>query len=732
MKKAQITIFVIIGLVLLLIAALFIIAKKTTVEDKPPQSIITHDFSSVIATYRAGAERCLEQEGALIFQQLFSQGGYADPPTAGFTAIDAYPTRGSAVKLSHNTIIPYWLEHKASATCRQGCPVSFHIPPLTKNDGSNSIEEQAEQLINQRITTCLDAITFPQDYDVSIQGEPRVTITIGETTITYELERPLTITHIPTGATTTITTVTAQSTANAKILYDMGVALLQQMEISNLTRTFGELTKTLIHAYSMTGELPPINGEADFTLSPAKMWLLPDVKEKLTTLLADNIPLVTIRRTKNDRLFVDENRYSQVIYNNPPFAPDIIIPHQEYLPRTSIDFLYLPTWEPDLNIEPSSGYLIRPTSIQFLNIPLLQLGYTDYQFSYDIIYPVIVILRDDESFEGEGLTLMYAFETGLRLNQPLAYEDLDVTEKTHDDLFSSDEQRMNGIITITTQNGMTGEPLPNVTLTYVCGEDTTTAGTTTMVNNKAISVTTLPQCIGGYITATLTGYYSNPAPLTIIGDENHDVTINLYPYKEFKLRVRTRLLTKSTIMEDLSPVTTWQLGTTDNYIGADDTVMYVFTKNTLPGEQEHIETGIINLTNEATATVKLIPGEYDVEAYLITSFGEGHAKMKHVIPEAEIEYDEDPLNPFAGKKTITIPAVEFNETIPLGGISLTRTAGTQLVITNDDYQHNTLTLKLIKIRLEDLTTHEDLEQLGKIEEYSTSYHDQLRPEFTNT
>ena len=157
MKTAQVTLFVVFGLVLVLIAAFFIIQFQSL---EQPQ-VTTHVFDAVTATYENQASYCLLDEGYEAFRDIFANGGYENPLEQGFVAFADYPLQGSALSLSENKMIPYWLEHHGSVNCRTNCPISTHVPPLLKTDGSGSIEEQAEQHLEENVQNCLDRITLP-------------------------------------------------------------------------------------------------------------------------------------------------------------------------------------------------------------------------------------------------------------------------------------------------------------------------------------------------------------------------------------------------------------------------------------------------------------------------------------------------------------------------------------------------------------------------------------------
>ncbi len=721
MKKGQITTFVVIGLVLLIIAGLFIYHSKTTTEVVPPENTMTHDFSSVLSSYQSYAEKCLKTIGANSFQLVFRNGGYIDPEKEGFVAINDFPTTGSALKISPDSdvIVPYWLEQLGSASCKNNCLISLHIPPLEKENsqGVKSIEERVEELVEEDIDDCLNTFNPGDDYNIIPISNSSVDIIIGDKQVTYKLLRKTKFVYSIDGSETTINEVTAQDNALVKELYETGKSILFQMELMNSSPLLARVTSTIINSFgsSKKSPIPPMYGQMDFSTSRPRTWMLDDVKKKLSKLLADNIPQIQVPGSKGETLFLDPNHYSQSIYNSPDFKPSLIFPYQEIIKDLSIDFIYLPNWDLDLKINPSNGYLIMPDYTS-LSIPFFRFGMADYTFTYSLIYPLLIIINDDSSFNGQGLTLMFAMETGLRNNEPLiSSSSLKNNEiSLGNNLFASEEAKISGRIKVRTINGITGEPVEKVLVGYSCGDESVDLGETRIQEDgNATVINRLPFCIGGLITGYLKDYYASAEALDVIDDSDKNLTLKLWPLKEFKLKVRSKILSKG--QEG------WYLGeNAEGFLDQDDELIYVMKRKALPGEQEFIQTGVLNTTTAMNnPTISLTPGFYDVELYLIRHFGENYTREKFVIPEQTIEVDGEEQK---------IPAIEFNSTLYLGGLEFTSETGISFNLSTKKYLNSsTITLHYIEVRMSDLTTASDLDQLGKIANYSIKYNQTLMP-----
>ncbi len=724
MKKAQVTMFVVVGLVVLIIGGIVLALIKDASEGTPPEFQMTHDFSTVIASYQSAAAKCLEDEGAIAFQEVFSDGGYIDPLNEGFVVLDDFPTRGNAIRFSpgDDAVVPFWFEELGGASCRDGCLSRLHIPPLEKTDDGLSIEERVEKIMLPRVINCLDGFTLTGDYHVDILSDSEVNVFIGKEVVNYELHRKVQITYDITGDTVEIHDFKGSSPAKARELYDIGKSLLSQMELMNSSPQFARAISTVINTFSgvENSPIPPMYGSIDLSGDRPRTWMLPEVKDSLSGLLADNIPQIQIRGTAGETLFLDPNHYSQVLYHTNGFKPELVLPHPEVLGDISIDFIYLPWWGLDLSINPSTGYLIVPDHESLSPIPFLRFGITDYTFTYNLVMPIIVVISDASSFEGKGLTLMFALETGLKDNKAFSEVRGDlgqISEVSASDLFSRKGNELWNSVTVKTINGVDNSSVADVIVGYSCGDSVHDLGVTELEDDGNATVTgSLPQCLGGILTASVDGYFAETVPLSIIGNESVEKTIKLWPLKDFKLKVRSKILAK-----DLNGG--WSIGNDSiGYLDADDELVYVITRNTNAGEVENIQTGILNVSSESfPMNIELSVGSYDVQMYLIRYFGENRSRESFTIPGRTVDADGEDFD---------IPKIEFNSSMMIGGLELTKDYGIPFKVSVDDYSNSVVTFYYIEARTTDITTAEDLEPIGDVGKYSQLYNASLKPVFS--
>lgn len=719
--RAQVTIFVILGLALLLVAALFFMARRTVVEQKlPPVDDIRTDFDALIASYEVHVEDCLQLHGPRVFSSLFSKGGFIDPLDEGFFVVDQFPTRGSALPFG-SSVLPYWFEHKGGVSCSGSCSFVSHVPSV------QSIASRARLELLAPVSSCVEDFSFSPDYTVDFSDDFDISVSIGADAVHYEYVRDVVFTDLRTDNFADISVVSASQDAYVIPLLELASSLVQQLELNNASASFADTFMEIISVYSLTDDapLPPPEGGMSFGSRNIRRWFLPEVQDELSLLLADNIPFLQITGSATETLFLEDNLFSESLYHGSAFRPQFPLPYMDLLRSTSIDFVYQPDWGIDLAVSPSSGFIIEPSVFDFGGVPLLGLerllGAAEYRFSYDLRVPVVVVLSEPYSFGGQGLTLMFAVETGLRDDGMIINGGDLVTDLSASSLFSNDRFGLDDSTLIEVVDAVSDEPLVDARVQYTCGDASTTLGQT---NQSGELLSFLPFCLGGVLSVAVDGYASNLVSFDAFVGADAQVTIPAWPLKTFSLRLRSLSMQK---VND-----TFELGNQYNLLGPDDTLMLILTRRGEPSEREHVVVKNIDALSSASETVELFPGLYDLEAYLIQSLGSDYQLPNFVIPEDEVCYDEQPLNPFNDLTCETIPEIVFNDSMMRGGVSFIQSLGLSLNVSPQHYANDTLTVRYIELPLHLLEEHEDLGALGKVDEFSQKYNETLMPVFTKS
>ena len=143
MKRAQIAVFLIVGVIVVLLVAIFFYfyAKDQGAGELPRQ--IVQEVPAELRPVQGFVEQCLADTAQIGLERLGERGGYIDPQRFGIYA-DAKATESNGVSLfsSGTMVIPYWHYLASQNGCQNQCLFSSEQPPLSGVNGEKSIERQ--------------------------------------------------------------------------------------------------------------------------------------------------------------------------------------------------------------------------------------------------------------------------------------------------------------------------------------------------------------------------------------------------------------------------------------------------------------------------------------------------------------------------------------------------------------------------------------------------------------
>lgn len=394
-----------------------------------------------------------------------------------------------------------------------------------------------------------------------------------------------------------------------------------------------------------------------------------------------------------------ENKYMTIFYQN--MISELHV--EEDIAEVDVDFIYLPWWEPYLKVTPGKGELIIEEP--FMSISFLPIMITQSHFIYDLSYPVVASIHDDEALDGRGFSLVFAFEVNLRNNEAFLTDDdffddaLEATDVvTQKPLFPDPAFWTGGNVTIKTMNEHENKAVGDVILSYSCAGDEIYLGLSRMNSGEAILETPLPVCLGGMVTGFKKDYFiTNEAVDSFIG-LNQEVIVHAEPKTKINVQIVERITGKE---YDSDGNFFWVLREgSGREVAYDEYVLAVFTRHAAPNEDELITQATIYGNSTELSYLELVSGEYTVEAYLFKS---------GVIIEAETICADD--------ECFDLPKMEFNESFYLGGLSLTNETIGYLNISYDDLQRDKMVLPIMAYDVVDFISLTDLEVLDKTNEF---------------
>lgn len=479
-KKGQITVFIIVGILILFAFAVFLFLTKEvrteefTAEGEPVVAAVPQTFQP-IAAY---TENCLTQVGERGLIILGQQGGYIYPDVLGeFSSAD--PSNADGIYLEPLKV-PYW--HYNYIPNEENLIEYSSLEPklYAKEDSEMSIETQLARYAEENLNTCIgDYISFKQagfEIDVPALAESgaeskeitiskEVTVNVAENTVNFWLKMP--VTAKKGGAEAKMNQFFVKIPLRLKHYYEVAdeIAKVQQ------NYSFLELQALdLITAFSAADndKLPPME-ELRFEYFPTVSWNEMDVKERIKGMLTSYIPLLRYLGSTNFYRYeyssrqipsrtgtVDLSTLFQKNYDN------MIIP-LEKAKNVEINFDYF-GWEPYFDMNDKGGKIMPTvihTTTSLFNLPF---SLNHYYSVYDVSYPVLVSIRDPNALLGKGYNFVFALESNIRNNlaAKAEFKQPEPIRRAFDSMVC-DENKMNtGMIKTIVVDSATFEPLEAV------------------------------------------------------------------------------------------------------------------------------------------------------------------------------------------------------------------------------------------------------------------------------
>lgn len=402
MKRGQITIFIIIGLVLLLSTATVIYINERTHSFQ--QSLVIPEDVFPVQQF---VESCILTLGTDGIQAMGAQGGYVTLPTD----ITNDPTAYLTVDTAGIAKIPLW----------------YHI-------GQSRIltPEQARfelaTYIDNNLPQCLNFDAFSQ-FEIE-RGEIFTDVTLAEKDVKINVETPITITNAE-GDKTELFMFTETIPVQLKNIIELAGNIVQE-ENNNLF--FENLTIDLMTA---SDAIPFTGLEVDCT---HREWETRLVKAEVQNIIHNNLQLIRVKGTDHipfeqpDEVYEElaqltpepvQGRltYPGLVYNSeakiiqmPDNLPSdsyyywhyFFDPHKE-AKDLRVSFYYDDTYGMDFDVQPSDSGIMTTKQAQgarrFLSFMCMDI----YHFTYDLRYPIEVRIYDPTAFSDTGYAFSFAF-----------------------------------------------------------------------------------------------------------------------------------------------------------------------------------------------------------------------------------------------------------------------------------------------------------------------------------
>jgi len=725
MKRGQITIFIILGMLLLIAGAvaLFIFYSGDDLDDEFTRVLDTPFDIAPVYDYIDACVEDLAEDGMV---SIGEHGGYAgfEYTNKDFAVDLLEPYKADAVTLGvdPNFAIPYWWYMDSDIDC-----ISCHMS-TAKRPSATEVFEGLDRYIYENLETCIRDFIPLKDigYTFKRTGDTVISSYGSADSIVIDMDYPLNIykddKEMPLSKFQVKLDLDFISIFSLAEKISDGLISYQSME---------KITMSLVGAFSGldSAKLPPL---AEITDSYSTVtWSKTITKFNLQSLLLQYIPFTQFNNTKGAaRIDGGSDHYISGLFKT--FYLDVV---EEDFTEYNVRVLFL-DWPIYLDITPSSGDMLKPNvyreSFPFNLAPDIQTN--TYEFFYDITYPVIIMIEEPEALNGQGYRMMIAHEVNIRDNyNPKQWLDGNGTIGTwdysnvdydpdpsvsfaSDDLFCNENQKIGSNIEVTVTDH-DGTPIPGADIVYGCGTYQACIMAQTGTDGKFSD--RYPICIGGYIKAQKEGYEAASAIANSVIDGQETVVLELAKTKHFEVEIKIKEITGAGIGPEKSVSTEDIFLTLTKKPDSADIFNQYSPQNIMISQSIMLNNGVDLSSGEYEVTAMLI----DNEGFIIPAECEEICVGYDLLGDCD-EYDYMPEDPIE-----MIPSVQ-------GGLEIGEESSYWEVTSSDIEQFDKITFFVIKLReptcLSDADGNIGLSELGLVINYTKDHFSQIRPKLSTS
>lgn len=469
LKRGQVTIFVIIG-ILIVGAVIFAFTYKNSVVPQQMPASVEPVYNSFLS--------CLEEDTLVGVNVLESQGGYIQMPA--FEPGSSYSPFSSQLEFLGNPI-PYWYYISGNNIAKEQVP------------SVGDMQTELETFIEGRIRNCAFDSYYAKGFEID-QGTPKADVQIKDEKILVSLNMPLNITQF--NESFIISTHNIEVSSKLKKLYDSALELYSKEQKEMFLENY---TVDVLRNYA------PVDG-VELTCSPLT-WNAGEVFTQLQKAIEANI-LALKTKGGDFSLTKPENKY--------------------FIVNTNINarFINSKNWTSSFEVNPSKGALLiaEPVGNQ-AGLGILGFCYVPYHFVYNIKYPVLVQVYEDQEF------FQFPFAVVLQGNVPRTpisgplFETEEIPEicayKNTNTIVQVTDKRSNNI---------------NANVSYECSGVSCEMGKTV----GGVLETLFPQCVNGNLIISSGGFRTKTVPHTILEEGEVSVFLEKLSQKDVSLKIDSK------------------------------------------------------------------------------------------------------------------------------------------------------------------------------------------------
>ncbi|MBI4451781.1 hypothetical protein HY642_07455 [Candidatus Woesearchaeota archaeon] len=396
-RKAQVTIFIILGILLLLgiVVVLYLQGVRPVF---PPELFVPKEAKPVYDAV-TGCSKRLAEEAVTI---MGNQAGYLTLPDTVAHQPTSYVSMDDAGVMN----VPYWYYEGEDRT-----------PTLA------GMESEIAIYVKDNLLECVNNFTnFSGVVNVTPIGQLTGNVVIAPDEVVVKIIYPLLVVS-PSRTVTVEEFVTRLPVGLGRLWMIANKTLTVENEIE----FFENFTVDLMAADKEV----PMDGMS-FDCSPQR-WRIEDVRQRVQRLVKYNLQNVRVKGTKTVPFLEGEAAYEElrkytlediVQGRRPSHVPEDSYEYLRMQLKPGVDapdvraaFIYDPAWGMDFNAQPNDAGVLKSNLVRGGRKYLTFMCVNQYHFAYDVIYPVMMLLRDDKAFAGKGFVFRMAFPVLINDNE---------------------------------------------------------------------------------------------------------------------------------------------------------------------------------------------------------------------------------------------------------------------------------------------------------------------------
>ena len=493
-RKAQVTLFIILGLVILITIGIFLLVRSETMKVLVEKILLPEEVMPV----REYVQNCLEETSREGINRLGALGRFIKIPDIVAknprAKIDLFPEAGA--------MLPLWY--------------------YDGNEYKPNLDEMQKRLadyVQDNIKKCIgDFSGFKAQFDIEELSEPSIRVSEGdlaEKDVTVHMIYRLNIKSRADQQETKMSLFNARLPIRLKRVFEVAE------QIFNAENTNLFLEKQMIDLMSLNEDVVPIT-DVKFSCSPI-VKRTAEIRKNVMNLAQYNIPNTIINDTKQRELRPYE--WYAALHQTYDFdikdAKDI-----------AVEFRYDSGWGMDFYVSPNEGRIIRAEPLKLYDT--VSTCIINYHYVYDLNFPVMISIIDSDTKDHESFVFNFAMPVIINDNEGAKVPDPKhiVFEKVVPSSEDYCDKYPKKTINIRAMNKVTYDDMNDVELSYRCITFECPIGNITLYRGLRTQV---PECGGGVVTGKKNGYLDSEAIINT--DKEDEVKVEMTPVKNINFTI---------------------------------------------------------------------------------------------------------------------------------------------------------------------------------------------------